>query len=463
MLTNLLYSHQKLLRKLGFGLIIAIVAAISIAFHGCTNVTQPDGPITLRMAVPDDERTSWAPLISQFQARHPNIVISLDDAVGSDDLKRKYVRSFNADNSDPENTYHYDIVYTDIIWLPEFVEKGWLKDLTDYFPNIEDEDFFESEIENGRYDSGNDVNRLYRIPFRTDAGILYYRQDLLEQIGESPPDTFDDLLRIAQTAKEQELVPIVYLWQGSEDEAISAMFLEVLYGHGGFWIKPEELEDESTDISEAIGLGQIEAVQAANFLRLTIETGISDRFVLNYKEHETRDHFKSGETLFMRNWPAAWAKIHEPTSQVIGKVGIQPMVSIETVNPVSTIGGWGFGIASNSRYPEEAIKAIKFLMSPSAQRQFTLSQGSVPSRESLFNDRTIVVKYNHYPKLLNIIKEYQKPRPMIPQYGEASCILQKNLRNALTSNNVTEVENNMRDAARETVALFQHGISCLNE
>ncbi|NMF83635.1 ABC transporter substrate-binding protein [Nodosilinea sp. P-1105] len=450
MLTNWLYSHQRLLRKLGFGLIIAIVAAISIAFHGCTNVTQPDGPITLRMAVPDDERTSWAPLINQFQAKHPNIRINLDEGLGSDGLKQLYINSFQQEE-DSGSSQLYDLVYTDIIWLSEFVESGWLKDLTEYFPNIEEENFLESEIKSGRYDVGDgNGERLYRIPFRTDVGVLYYRRDLLNQAGLQPPNTFDELIEAVTTLKEQPDVQGGYLWQGRKDEAISAMFLEVLHGHGGYWIKPDKISD---DLEQSVGLDHEEAIEAVNFLRRTLQEGISPEAVLSDREDATRQRFSDDNIVFMRNWPAAWVRVNQFGSTAHGNLGMKAMVS-NVENSFATKGGWGFGIAHNSSHPEAAVEAINFFTSPASQRRFTLDHGSVPSLRFLFFDPTIVNQYNHYPQLLNIIDNSWVRRPRIPNYGVVSNVLQEHLREALINIDQTDSRDIMRRAASTTRRLL---------
>ncbi|HEY9663601.1 MAG TPA: extracellular solute-binding protein [Allocoleopsis sp.] len=63
----------------------------------------------------------------------------------------------------------------DIVWLPKFAAAGWLMDLIDRIPAAEVADFFPADLEGGRYEG-----RLYRLPYRTDAGLLYYRKDLLD-------------------------------------------------------------------------------------------------------------------------------------------------------------------------------------------------------------------------------------------------------------------------------------------
>lgn len=76
----------------------------------------------------------------------------------------------------------------------------------------------------------------------------------------------------------------------------------------------------------------------------------------------------------------------------------------------------------------------------------------MPSRKSLFNDPAIVAKYPHYPKLLEVVQNATL-RPPIPQYAQASDILQRYLSAALTGS--ISPEKAMQAAAEETRLLLR--------
>ncbi|MGF1479040.1 MAG: ABC transporter substrate-binding protein [Cyanophyceae cyanobacterium] len=403
-------------------------------------------PATLSFVVSQREADYWQPLIEEFEDKHPHIRIALlnadnsilDKPDGTDELKRFLVAAF-------EKNSPYDLISLDIIWVPEFAESGWLMDLTDEFDKEQlEEEFLVSEVENGFY-----RHRLYRLPFRTDVGVLYYRQDLLQEAGLEPPDTFEELIQISQTLQKQ--IRWGYLWQG-QTEALIAMFVEILKGYGGFWINSQ---------TGAVGLDRPEAIQAVEFLRQTIEAGISPQGITTYEEEETRRLFRDGHAAFMRNWPNVWVDANRPGTSVYGKIAIQPMVHASGEESSVCKGGWGLGIAKATKHPQAALQAIKFFTSAAAQQQFTLAYGSVPSRRQLFFEPKIVAKYSHYPQLLNMIDRYWVARPRIPQYAQASCLLQKHLRQALNPDEQGDPspQQAMQDAARETRHLLTQGTS----
>jgi len=434
----------KFLRQIGLLRILGLLFAFILGFNLLSACNGQ--PVTLSFVVPQIEAEFWKPLIEQFEARNPNIRIDLandhlnnQQALDSTDgLKGAYLTDFN---SKPPS---YDLVYMDIIWVPEFAEKGWLMDLTDKFEQEKLKgEFLISEVDNGVYN-----NKLYRIPFRTDVGVLYYRKDLLKKVNEKPPETFEDLFRISQKLKGQQVVEWGYLWPGQHSEGLVAMFVEVLEGYGGFWI------NQSGDV----GVEQPEAIEAVKFLRRTIEQGISPQSLLTYSDSEVNKLFLDGEAVFLRHWPAFWVDANSDKSSIRGKIAIQPMVHAEGQGSGVCKGGWGFGIAKTTKHKKEALQVIKFLTSAAAQRQFTLAYGSVPSRRKLFFDPKIVARYSHYPELLNVIDKYWISRPRIPQYGPASCILQKYLSEALDPElNTYSPQEAMQNAARDTKELLRMG------
>lgn len=332
----------------------------------------------------------------------------------------------------------YDLVNMDVIWTPKFAAAGWLLDLTDRISQEELAAFSPKDVEGGRYES-----RLYRIPIRSDVGMLYYREDLLKAAGLQPPETFEDLLKISKTLKEQGKANWGYVWQGRQYEGLVAMFVEVLKGFGGFWVNPDTLE---------VGLDRPETLKAIAFLRDTMQEGVSPPGVTTYQEEETRRFFQSGQAVFLRSWPYVWPLANVETSPIKGKIAIKPMVHASGESGGACLGGWGLGIAKSSKHPQEAWKAIQYFTSREAQRRFILEAGYVPSRRELFTDPEIVAKYGHYPQLLEVVQQAVL-RPPIAQYAQTSDILQRYLSATLT--NRISPERAMQAAAAETRRLLR--------
>ena len=86
-----------------------------------------------------------------------------------------------------------DIILGDVIWTAQLAANGWIVDLSDRFTEETRADFLPGSVEAITYEG-----KAYGMPWFTDTGLLYYRQDLLEQSGfYGPPTTWDELKEMA--------------------------------------------------------------------------------------------------------------------------------------------------------------------------------------------------------------------------------------------------------------------------
>jgi multiple sugar transport system substrate-binding protein len=385
-------------------------------------------PVVLTMLMQGQDIVNWKPFVREFEHKNPKIRINLiEGPFDSNLIENLYTSAFLLGDSP------YDIINMDIVWVPKFAAAGWVRDLTDKIPPEQLSKFIQGNVEGGRY-----RGKLYRIPHASDAGMLYYRKDILEQAKIPAPKTFEEMVKISQNLQKQGKASWGYLWQGKQYEGVSAMFVEVLSGFGGFWANPQTFE---------VGLDKPEAIKAVEFLKKTIASGISPPGVTTYGEEETRLLFQNGKALFLRNWPYVWKLANAEGSNVRGKIAIEPMLSSTGKTGGSCLGGWGWGIAKTSKHPEQAWKAIQYLTSEETQRKFIIQTGLIPSYKSLFTNKEIVAKYPHYPQLLKVV-ERSALRPPLAQYAQASDILQRYLSSAFTGR--MSAEQAMKAAASET-------------
>lgn len=406
--------------------LFALTLAAVLFFFVLPALTQQ--PVALTMLMQGQDIANWKPFVREFEQKNPDIRINLVEGPFDTNLiENLYTSAFLLGDSP------YDIINMDIVWVPKFAAAGWVIDLTDKIAPKQLAKFIPGNVEGGRY-----RGRLYRIPHASDAGMLYYRKDILEQAGIAAPTTFEEMASISQNLQKQGKTTWGYLWQGKQYEGVSAMFVEVLAGFGGFWANPETFE---------VGLDRPESIKAVEFLKSTIASRISPPGVTTYGEEETRLLFQSGQSVFLRNWPYVWRLANAEGSKVRGKIAIAPMLSSTGQQGGSCLGGWGWGISKTSKHPEQAWRAIQYLTSEATQRKFILETGLIPSYKALFTDKQIAAKYPHYPQLLKVV---EKPalRPPLAQYAQASDILQRYLSAAFTGRMSSEKA--MKAAASET-------------
>lgn len=399
-------------------------------------VTLAQQPVILTLLMLSPEVQVWNEiLIKNFEKANPNIRIQVIEGPSASDLyENLYTSAFILGDSP------YDLINMDVVWAAKFAAAGWIQDLSSRITEEQLKAFLDKDVEAGRYEG-----KLYRIPLRSDAGMLYYRKDLLEKAGIQPPETFAELIKISQELQAKKAATWGYVWQGRQYEGLSAMFVEILEGYGGFWVNPDTKE---------VGLTQPEAIRAVEFLKSTIQTGISPKGVTTYQEEETRRLFQNGDAVFLRNWPYVFPLAQESTSKIQGKIGIKPMIHAPGKKSGACLGGWGLGIAKTSRHSEQAWKAIEYFTSTEALRPFIIKTGYLPSRKELFTDSEILQKYPHYSQFLEVL-ENTVLRPPIAQYAQVSDILQRYLSGTFT--NQLSSEQAMEAAARETRLVLEIG------
>jgi len=354
----------------------------------------------------------WHRLVDRFNQGHPAIPVRLVEGPAATDTRQDmYSTAFLAGSGG------YDIVYCDVIWVPKFAAAGWLLDISNQWNSGERDEFLTADIEAGTY-----KGRLYRIPAFADAGLLYYRTDLVP----SPPATFEDLFRLASLTQREGRWGFV--WQGKQYEGLVANFLEVLWGFGGDWIT-----DDGRVLVDAP-----EGIAALRFLVKTIGS-ISPPGVTTYMEEDTRSIFQSGRAVFMRNWFYAAAAMDQSKSTVRGHVGFVPMVHAAG-SSAATLGGWGFAISSRTPHPDAAVDFVKFMTAPEQMIELLKTSGYIPARKSLV------------PPEFRTVLEHARFRPRIPEYAQASDILQRWVSAALSGS--ISPENALTHAAKETRVLL---------
>jgi len=329
-------------------------------------------------------------------------------------------------------------VYMDVTWTAKFAAAGWLQELDSAFEPAELSHLLAPDVDAGRF-----RGRLFRIPVRTDLGILYWRRDLLERAGLPPPRTLSEL---ARDARQLQSPPKLwgFVWQGAQYEGLVCDYLEILAGSGGFWIDPG---------SGRVGLDRPEAISALGFLVSCVSGpgAISPPGVTAYREEEGRRLFQGGRAAFERNWPYAWRLAEGTGSAVVGRIGAGPMVAQDGRRRAATLGGWGLGISRFSRHRELAVAFIRGVISMSGQRDLCGSTGFAPALRASYSDPALLATNPFLPVIERVSRD-AVARPAIARYAAASDILQRHLSAALSG--LASPGGALRDAASETRLLL---------
>ncbi|MBS0157052.1 MAG: ABC transporter substrate-binding protein [Nitrospira sp.] len=364
---------------------------------------------------PDHARV-WEDALARFTASHPHISVVRELAPHSStayhDLLTQKLK--NGDTS-------VDVFFMDVIWVPEFAAARWARPLDDKFLPAMQQAFLPATTEVGRYEQ-----HLYGVPSRIDAGLLYYRKDLLAKYGFDAPTTWEELIRQAETilTAERTVSPTLqgYVAQFKQYEGLVCNMLEVIEAHGGSLL--------TADGSRS-ALSTAPALDAIAFVRNRLIGRITSRAALTYQEPESLSLFLQGQAIFHRNWPYAWELANNPARSIVaGRVGVAPLPGTISGRHAAALGGWLYGISASSQHPEEAWALIEFLSGEAMQKRFAQEAGIAPSRTALFSDPDLLAAS---PQLRNhlAILQAATPRPRSPIYPALSHLLQRYFSRAL--------------------------------
>ncbi|MBP2233967.1 trehalose/maltose transport system substrate-binding protein [Sinorhizobium kostiense] len=323
-----------------------------------------------------------------------------------------------------------DVYQTDVIWAPQLADQ--FIDLTeatkdvvgDHFPSI-----IQSQTANGK---------LVALPIFTDAPALYYRKDLLEKYDRTPPKTWDEMAATAKEIQEKERAAGQadiwgFVFQANAYEGLTCNALEWIKSSGGGQI----VEPDGT-----ISVNNEMAAAAIDRAKKWIGT-IAPGGVLAYQEEESRGVWQTGNAVFMRNWPYAYALGNGDDSAVKGKFEVMPLPAAnDGEEPSSTLGGWNLAVSKYSDEQEAAIELVKFLSSKAVQKERALQLSQLPTIASLYDDPDVAAAQPFMPNWKPIF-ESAVPRPSAVtkvKYNEVSSRFWSAVHNTLSGNG-TAAEN----------------------
>jgi trehalose/maltose transport system substrate-binding protein len=164
---------------------------------------------------------------------------------------------------------------------------------------------------------------------------------------------------------------------------------------------------------------------------------ISPEGVLAYQEEESRGVWQLGNSVFMRNWPYAYALGNGEDSPIKGKFDVATLPSGKDGVPgASTLGGWNYAVSKYSPNQEEAIKLALYLGSKEVQKERAINQTNLPTIISLYDDPDIAKAQPIIPRWKEVFQS-AVPRPSAPtkvKYNEVSSLFWSAVHDTLSGN-----------------------------
>jgi multiple sugar transport system substrate-binding protein len=343
-----------------------------------------------------------------------------------------------------------DVMGGDVIWPAQFAANGWIADLSDLFTEELRSEYLDAPIQANTYKDG-----IYGVPWFTDAGMFYYRRDLLDKAGAGgPPQTWDQVVDLSRKIVEAGDAEYGMLLEGAEYEGGVCNGCEYIWGSGGNILSED-------DLSKVV----IDSPQAANGLaieRMLVAEGVAPEAVAVYKEQEAHTAFLGGGYAFIRNWPYMFGLVSDPTisSLKTDQIGIAPLpVANDGDQSYSALGGWNFFINEASERKEQAWEFIKYMSDPKRQSFFAVNASLLPTKKALYEDKQ-VLKDAPAVEVAKEVTQNARPRPTHPFYSDMSLDLSQAFNENLKG--ITSPEQTVKNLQTELQRLADLGAEVFN-
>ena len=405
-------GRRRALAGIGIAATAALaLSACSVTGAGTSSGGQGDGTGTINalfMKQAGYSETDINTMIKDFEAKNPKITVK-PTFVAYEALHDKIVTSA------PAGTY--DVVLSDVIWPAEFASKGIITDVTKQFPAS-----WKSDMLGGALSSAEYKGKYYGVPWGPSTKLFFYNKDMLAKVGASGDDvkTWDGVLAVAKKLKDAGVVQYPLAWSWAQAEALICDYAVMLGAYGG----------QFTDDSGKLDINKGAGLQALEFMKKSIDDGLTDPASTTFLEDDTDKSMASGKTAMELNWESTFRDQNDPSiSKVVGQVAVtSPPAGPSGDNP-GVNGSMALSIGSKSKNQAAAWKLIEYLTSEAVQDKYTKS--SMTNWKASYT-KPEITKAN--PEVFAAAgKAYDSMilRPPVPNYNTVSQALQVEIQNAL--------------------------------
>ena len=289
-----------------------------------------------------------------------------------------------------------DVLQMGTTWMPEFQKAGALTDMSKYinkYENLKPDNFFKGSVETTVFDG-----KSYGIPWTAETRVLFYRTDVLKNVGyDEAPKTWDELedaaTKLSDRGKDKYGINI-----DSKEQTLAFMFARQ---------NGSPLFEDGKPLFNTPRF-----VEAVSYLNDFIQKGYSPKEDLGMDVSQTFSGDAMVPMFISGPWMAKAVKDTVPDAK--GKWAIATLPKKE--NNLSSMGGSNLTIFKYSKQKDNAAKFIEFMSRPENQMKWLELTDALPTvmktweNEKLKNDSLYKV---FYEQLQN-----SEPMPLIPEFEE---------------------------------------------
>lgn len=288
---------------------------------------------------------------------------------GEADLRQKEMTEFMTGSSTVDV-----FLFSPLQDMTAFSKNGWIEPLDSYLgdPELDWSDFGAPKKQITIKDSGS----IGCIPLYSSVQLMYYRKDVFEKYGITPPKTYEGLLSVCRKINNPKNNFYAIACRG-EKIALTSQFSPFLYGFGGSY-----MEDGKSNINSP------ESVKAVKFYGKILGE-FAPPGILNAGYSQMTQLFNSGTVGIVIDAAALYSSLVDPNeSAYADKVGVAAI-------PAGPAGAhsykqvvWAEAMYSGSKNKDAAWKFMKYVAGKDIAT-FITPKGMPSFRNSIWTDERV--------------------------------------------------------------------------
>jgi len=261
-----------------------------------------------------------------------------------------------------------DVIQLGTTWVPEFAGAGALLDLSEYmddYPEFNPENYFEGSRTTMEYN-----NEIVGIPWYVDTRVLFYREDILKEVGyDEAPKTWDELKDVASLLanrgdkqygldidQNDQITPFIFAWQNGYEA---------------------DLENNNLNFDSP------EFVEAMEFYHSFFAEGYSQV----QQGEDIIQAFANGAKPMFFSGPWMVNILNDQVPDIEGRWATSVMPGKET--RASSMGGSVFSIFHTSKNVDNALKFVSYMNTVETQLEWLKVSNTLPSRTEAWEDQVL--------------------------------------------------------------------------
>ena len=297
---------------LSFGLLTGCSSSKGVETTNEDIVTEITSPveITFWHAMNGDLEKSLQNLTNEFMKQNPNITVTLQNQSSYKDLQQKITATLASPKDLPTLTQAYPD------WMLNPINDSLVTDLTPYIEN-----------ETLKFDNYDDIlpsfreaakinGKIYGMPFNKSTEVLWYNKTLLNELGLTPPSTYDELVNVSKKIYEAKGIP------GAGFDSLNTYYTTFLKSEGKTFDSSFDVTSKESDkavnyyldgvkdgyfriagtdnyLSGPFGNGTVGMYIGSNAGENYVKQGVGDKFEVGVVPYPTNASLQQGTDLYV--------------------------------------------------------------------------------------------------------------------------------------------------------------------